>query len=41
MAPIYTNASLAFILHGNKKTLGVEINPKAALSKGSKLEVTR
>lgn len=41
MAPIYTNASsLAFILHGNKNTLGAEINPEAAFLKSSKLEVT-
>lgn len=41
LPPIYTNASLAFILHGNKNTLGAEINPEATLLKSSKLEVTR
>lgn len=33
MASIYTHASLAFILHGNKNTLGAEINPEGAFMK--------
>jgi len=40
MEPIYINPSLAFILHGNKNTLGAEINPETVFLKCSKLEVT-
>lgn len=40
MVPIYPNPRLALLLHGNRNTLGAEINPEVVFLRSLKLDMT-